>query len=53
LNFPHVEQAFVIQRESTNKKNGEYSCEIAYGITGRAAEQADPQLIVNHTCQLK
>jgi predicted transposase YbfD/YdcC len=32
LNFPHVGQAFVIQRESTDKKTGEYSCDIAYGF---------------------
>jgi predicted transposase YbfD/YdcC len=43
LNFPHVQQAFLIQRESTKKKTGEYSCEIAYGITSRTPEQADPQ----------
>jgi predicted transposase YbfD/YdcC len=33
LNFPHVQQAFVVQRECTDKKTGENSCEIAYGIT--------------------
>ena len=33
LNFPHVGQSFMIQRESTYKKTGEYTCEIAYGIT--------------------
>jgi predicted transposase YbfD/YdcC len=46
LNFPHVGQAFLIQRESTDKKTGEYSCEIAYGITSRTAEQADPQRVL-------
>jgi len=46
LNFPHVGQAFLIQRESTNKKTGEYSCEIAYGITSRPPEQADPQRVL-------
>ena len=46
LNFPHVGQAFVIQRESTNKKTGQYSCEIAYGITSRTPEQADPQRVL-------
>jgi predicted transposase YbfD/YdcC len=43
LNFPHVGQAFLVQREFTEKKTGEYSCEIAYGITSRTPEQADPQ----------
>jgi predicted transposase YbfD/YdcC len=46
LNFPHVGQSFIIQRESTDKKNGEYSCEIAYGITSRTPEQADPQRVL-------
>jgi predicted transposase YbfD/YdcC len=46
LNFPHVRQAFVIQREFTDKKTGENSCEIAYGITSRTPEQADPQRVL-------
>ncbi len=46
LNFPHVGQAFLIQRESTNKKTGKYSCEIAYGITSRSPDQADPQRVL-------
>jgi predicted transposase YbfD/YdcC len=46
LNFPHLQQAFVIQRESTNKKTGEVSCDIAYGITSRTPEQADPQRLL-------
>ena len=46
LNFPHVGQAFIVQRESTDKKSGEYSCEIAYGITSRTPEQADAQRVL-------
>ncbi|MEA3231450.1 MAG: ISAs1 family transposase [Thermodesulfobacteriota bacterium] len=46
LSFPHVGQAFLIQRESTNKKTGKYSCEIAYGITSRPPEEADPQRVL-------
>ncbi len=46
LNFPHVGQAFLIQRESTNKKTGKYSSEIAYGVTSRPPEQADPQRVL-------
>ena len=46
LNFPHVAQAFLIQRESTDKKTGEHSCEVAYGITSRTPEQADPQRVL-------
>jgi predicted transposase YbfD/YdcC len=46
LDFPHVGQAFVIQREATNKKTGKRSCEIAFGITSRPPEQADPQKVL-------
>jgi predicted transposase YbfD/YdcC len=46
LNFPHVAQAFLIQRESTDKKTGESSREIAYGVTSRPPEQADPQRVL-------
>jgi len=28
------------------KKNGEYFCEIAYGVTSRTPEQADPQRVL-------
>ncbi len=46
LDFPHVGQAFIIQRESTNKKTGKFSSEIAYGITSETPEQADPQKVL-------
>jgi len=46
LNFPYVRQAFVVQRESTDKKSGQYSCDIAYGITRRPPEQADPKRVL-------
>jgi|TARA_B100001971_G_scaffold211682_1_gene239944 predicted transposase YbfD/YdcC len=46
LNFPHVGQAFVIQREFTHKKTGKHSCDIAYGITSRTPEQADPERVL-------
>lgn len=36
----------MVQREATNKKTGEYSCEIAYGITSRAPDQADPERVL-------
>ena len=41
LNFPHVGQAFVIERRSMEKKTGKSSCETAYGITSCLPEQAD------------
>lgn len=46
LNFPHVGQAFVIERYSINKKSGHYSCEVAYGITSQKPQQADAQSIL-------
>jgi len=47
LDFPHVGQAFVIERHSIEKKSGISSCEIAYGITSRTTQQADPQRVLN------
>jgi hypothetical protein len=46
LNFPHVGQAFAIERHSIDKKTGKPSCEIAYGITSRTPEQADAQRVL-------
>lgn len=46
LNFPHVHQAFMIEREAIDKKTGKLSHEVAYGITSKPAEQADPQQVL-------
>jgi predicted transposase YbfD/YdcC len=46
LNFPYVGQAFVIERESIQKKTGQYTCEIAYGLTSRTPQLADPQRVL-------
>ena len=46
LNFPYVGQAFVVERESIDKKTGKHSREIAYGITSRTPEQADPRRVL-------
>ena len=46
LNFPHVGQAFVIERESIDKKTGKYSKDVAYGITSRTPEQANAQRVL-------
>jgi predicted transposase YbfD/YdcC len=46
LNFPHVGQAFAIERESIHKKTGKISREIAYGIDSRTPDQADPEKIL-------
>ena len=39
-------QAFVVERHCTEKKTGETSREIAYGLTSRTLEQADPQRVL-------
>jgi len=45
--FPHVAQVYKIERETTNKKSGETSLEIAYGVTSRSALDASPQKILH------
>jgi predicted transposase YbfD/YdcC len=47
VSFPHVAQSFVIERHCIEKKSGKESSEIAYGITSRTPEQADPQQLLN------
>ena len=46
LDFPHVAQAFVVERHATDKKTGKPSCDVAYGIVSRPAEQADAARIL-------
>jgi predicted transposase YbfD/YdcC len=46
LDFPHVGQAFMIHRHAIDKKSGDISSEIAYGITSRPAHQADAQALL-------
>jgi predicted transposase YbfD/YdcC len=46
LDFPHVGQAFVIERHSTEKKTGKCSLEIACGLTSRTPEQADARRVL-------
>jgi len=46
LDFPHVGQAFVIERQRIEKKTGKDSTELAYGITSRTPEQADAQQVL-------
>jgi predicted transposase YbfD/YdcC len=46
LAFPHVGQAFMIERESIDKKSGEQSHEIIYGITSTSTEQADAEQVL-------
>jgi predicted transposase YbfD/YdcC len=46
LDFPHVGQAFVIERHSIEKKTGKASLDVAYGITDRSPDHASPQRIL-------
>lgn len=46
LDFPHVQQAFVIERECIDKKSGKRSVDIAYGITSRPANEACPECLL-------
>jgi len=46
LDFPHVGQVFMIERESINKKTGVPSREIALGITSRTPQEASPKRIL-------
>ena len=42
LNFPFVGQAFAIERLRIEKKTGETSTEIVYGVTDHTPQSADP-----------
>ena len=46
LDFPHVGQAFSIERTFENKKTGKISTETAYGITSRNKDDADAERIL-------
>jgi len=46
LDFPHVGQVFLIEREFLTKKTGKRSYEIALGITSRTPHQASPQRVL-------
>jgi len=46
LDFPYVGQAFIVERHCLEKKTGATSREIAYGLTSRPPEQADPQRVL-------
>jgi len=47
LDFPHVGQAFVVERRSIDKKTGKVTGEVAYGITSRVPEQADAKDVLS------
>ncbi|MCU7881009.1 MAG: hypothetical protein KZQ66_03480 [Candidatus Thiodiazotropha sp. (ex Lucinoma aequizonata)] len=41
-----MSQAFIIERESIDKKTGETSQEVVYGITSTSADQTNPEQIL-------
>lgn len=46
IDFPHVGQVFMIERHVLHKKSGSVSREIAYGVTSRTMDQANPRRIL-------
>jgi len=46
LDFPHVAQAYLIERHTIDKKSGKPSYDTAYGITSRPPEQANAQRLL-------
>lgn len=46
LDFPHVGQVFMIEREVFHKKNGKTTLELVVGLTSRLPEQADPRRVL-------
>jgi predicted transposase YbfD/YdcC len=46
LNFPHVGQAFVVERHSVEKKTGKVIQDVAFGITSRSPEEADAERVL-------
>jgi len=47
VKFPHVAQAYRIEREITDKKSGRTSLVTAYGITSRPENEASPKTILH------
>jgi predicted transposase YbfD/YdcC len=46
LNFPHVAQVFLIEREVYHKKSAKHSMEIAVGLTSQTPAQANAQQVL-------
>jgi len=47
VDFPHVAQVFLIEREVLHKKNGQTSLEIAVGLTSQSQVQANPKQVLS------
>lgn len=46
IDFPHVGQVFMIEREAIDKRTGKHSRDIALGVTSRTPQQASPQRLL-------
>lgn len=46
LDFPHVAQVFLIEREVFHKKNGKQTLEVAVGLTSQTSIQANSQQVL-------
>jgi len=46
LLFPHIGQAFMVERTTINKKTGKQSKDTAYGITSKKPEEASPKQVL-------
>ena len=46
LDFPHVGQVFLVERESIERKTGNHSRESALGITSHTPNQASPEQVL-------
>lgn len=46
LDFPHVGQCFLIERESVEKTTGKHSSEVVLGITSRPSHNACPERLL-------
>ncbi len=46
LDFPYVEQAFAIERETIDKKTGKISLELVYGVTSQTGQDASAEKIL-------
>ena len=46
LEFPHLGQVFLVQRDTIDKKTGKHSSDFAYCITSRTREQASPERLL-------
>ncbi len=46
LLFPHIGQAFMVERITIKKKTGKQSKDTAYGITSKSPEEASPEQVL-------